>query len=680
VLVCIAGSGRAEGCPEGNLLLRRQAIDARGVSAPALLTDGWTVPDGQPFDAPEAAQMRGLRPFATWDLGGEVLLRSATLQVDNNDTYRLSTSLDGRHFEPWWLSAPVGGRGLTERAAHVAERAARYVRFEAVRGDAIYAATEVAVFCQAPTVWPPPRLTRVTVAANPARILTYQLYSWKVVIGVVGLFLLLVVVPRLQRRPLALGVSWSLTALAVFAWTQFGQFHPGRKVVHTPDTFHYFMGSKYFQETGYFDLYRCTAQAEREMGRGDRFNDWYVRDLDDNRVYKGWWFSTPDGRCRATFSPERWQSFKQDVDAYQAMMEDQHPLHRSLGDHGFNATPFHAAWLKLWVGTVPASPTALQLLTLLDGVALLVAIGAVSWAFGARTAALFALLFMLGFHFAYHWVGGCLGRHTWFMWASVGIALLARRRPFWGASALTLAGLHRLFPFVFVAALGVAAVVECVRKRRLTTPARRVLAGILLTSALGVGVAGLSQGWQSFPAFVRVMQRHAGTPGGNRIGLPVLLGHSPGRTASRLADARLSDPHQVWKAEIRAAKQERRPLWLLALAVGAGVVGWAAYRGAKSWEVVALAGPLVFSAQDMTSYDYIWILLLVPLCAPSVRRTLWLAGYCLFTTLTGIFLTDIELQHILFSFVLPIPLFGIVMDRLRELSAAQPSRSPASAP
>lgn len=669
LVLCAAGRVRAESCPNGNILLHAQATDSRGVSDPALLTDGWMVPDGLPFSVPEAAQMRGLRPFVTWDLGSVVTLRSATLQVDNNDTYRLSTSLDGTTFEPWWLSAPVRGSGLTERAAKPAERLARYVRFEAVRGDSIYAATEVRAYCHSPTAWPPPRFTTITVAESPEQTFTYQLYSWKVVLGVVGLFLVLVVVPRLKRRGSALGVLWTLIALSVLAWTQFGQLHPGRRVVHTPDTFHYFMGPKYYDETGYFDLYRCTAQAEREMGRGALFDDWYVRDLDDNRVYKGWWFSAPEGRCRATFSPKRWQEFKWDVDAYQAMMADQHPLHRSLSDHGFNATPFHTAWLKLWVAWVPAGPLTLKLLTLLDVVALAVAIGMVSWAFGARTAALFALLLALGFHFAYHWVGGCLGRHTWFMWACAGLSLLARKRSFWGASALTMAGLHRLFPFVFVGALGLSALIDCVRHRRITTAARRILAGILLTTALGVGVAGLTNGWQAFPAFAKVMQRHASTPGGNRMGLPVLLSMGPGRTASRLADARLSDPHQVWKAQIRIAKQERRPLWLLALAICVGLIGWAAYRGAKPWEVVALAGLLVFSAQDMTSYDYIWILLLVPLCATSVRRTLWLAGYCLFTTLVGIVLLDIELQHIFFTIALPVALVGIVIDFARELTA-----------
>lgn len=676
LLLSVTARAHAGDCPGDDLLQPARAIDSRGVSDPTLLTDGWMVPDGVAFNAPEAAQLRGLRPFVTWDLGRTATLRAATAQVDNNDTYRLSTSIDGKTFEPWWVSPPLRGSGLTERAAQPEPRSARFVRFEAVRGDGLYAATEVRVYCQTPPTWPPPRHTKITLPENPEQILTYQLYSWKVVLGLTGLALLLVVVPRLRHRKVALLISWTLVALSVLAWTQFGQLHPGRKIVHTPDTFHYFMGPKYFEELGYFELYRCTARAERELGRGALFNDWYVRDLDDNRVYRGFWFSTPEGRCRATFSPDRWERFKRDVDAYEAMMADQHPLHRSLSDHGFNATPFHTAWLKLWVAPLPAGPLNLALLTLLDVVALIVAIGVMSWAFGARTAALFALLFALGFHFAYHWVGGCLGRHTWFMWACAGLALLARRRPFWGAAALTLAGLHRFFPFVFVAALGLAALIECARHRRVTAQARRILLGILLTTTLGVGVAGLTNGWQSFPAFATVMQRHAGTPGGNRMGLPVLLGFSPGRTSTQLADARLSDPHQVWKTQIRTAKEERRPLWLFALALCLGLIGWAAYRGAKPWEVVTLAGPLVFSAQDMTSYDYIWILLLVPLCASSVRRTLWLAGYCLLTTLLGIFLLDVELQHLFFTLALPIALTGIVVDFVRELSAR--ARNPAS--
>ena len=55
--------------------------------------------------------------------------------------------------------------------------------------------------------------------------------------------------------------SWTVpsgTACAA-AWVNFGVFHSSR-IVHYWDTFHYYVGSKYFEENEYERLYRDSFQ------------------------------------------------------------------------------------------------------------------------------------------------------------------------------------------------------------------------------------------------------------------------------------------------------------------------------------------------------------------------------------------------------------------------------------
>src|SRR5262245_1086952 len=74
----------------------------------------------------------------------------------------------------------------------------------------------------------------------------------------------------------------ALGVLAAACWWNLGPFHfPG--FGHVSETYHYYVGSKFFPELGYTRLYRCTALADAEAGLREEVEARYARDLDTNR-------------------------------------------------------------------------------------------------------------------------------------------------------------------------------------------------------------------------------------------------------------------------------------------------------------------------------------------------------------------------------------------------------------
>ena len=84
----------------------------------------------------------------------------------------------------------------------------------------------------------------------------------------------------LERRAIRLGKDVDERAsrkigifLTVFSFLlYFDFFNPNTRYVdyyHRHELYHYYLGSKYFEEVGYERLYTCTARAEVELGHGE---------------------------------------------------------------------------------------------------------------------------------------------------------------------------------------------------------------------------------------------------------------------------------------------------------------------------------------------------------------------------------------------------------------------------
>src|SRR5262249_28823589 len=79
---------------------------------------------------------------------------------------------------------------------------------------------------------------------------------------------------RARRRTAALVVA----ALAVYAFSNLGELPGGNGLVHPWEQYHFFLGSKYLREIGYFDIYKATILADRE-GAGQLADVRTTRDL-----------------------------------------------------------------------------------------------------------------------------------------------------------------------------------------------------------------------------------------------------------------------------------------------------------------------------------------------------------------------------------------------------------------
>ncbi len=629
-------------CGDENVLKSAAIVESRGVNYPSRLSDGWTAPDGSPHGVHESAIFSGKKPHVTWELSELTSIGGLDIQADHDDSYLVLGSLDGKRFETLWEVPRPEASGLQSRSLRGPGEKVRFLRVVARGGDGAYAVSELRAYCRLPSPWPPARLLRLSRVANPEAVATYNAFSGKLVVALVGLFLVFVLAPRLRGRWRD-GVLYSVIAMSALGWTHFGQFQ-GKTLIHTWDMFHYYVGSKYYEELGYLDLYRCIAKADRERGRTDGYQGVYVRDLDDNTMYPFSWTDTEAGRCRAEFEEDEWREFNRDLDAFRAIMVNP-PFEHVVGDHGFNATPFHATWLSAVTTPTHASKRTLRVLAQIDSMALLVAVFALTWGFGLPVAAVAALLIQVADPWSYNWVGGGLGRHVWFALSCIGLALLKQKCHGRGTAALTVAALLRLFPLVLLGGLGLYYISEWIRARRLSTEARRALGGFALTVAMGSATVLISYGPAPFARFVDVILAHADAPASNRMGLPHLLSLGPGKGTADLVDARLTDPAQPWRETVHITRRERKPLWIFAIVASLGVLVWAVWTLRSPWISALAAGPLLYSMQEMTSYDYMWLVLLLPVAFRRKRALWWLCGFALFTQVIGIVVPDVEHRH-----------------------------------
>jgi hypothetical protein len=80
---------------------------------------------------------------------------------------------------------------------------------------------------------------------------------------------------KIARR---IGIAFTVVGFLLY----FDFFNPNTRYsqyYHRHELYHYYLGSKYFEEIGYSRLYACTAIAEVELGRGANIKKRRIRDL-----------------------------------------------------------------------------------------------------------------------------------------------------------------------------------------------------------------------------------------------------------------------------------------------------------------------------------------------------------------------------------------------------------------
>lgn len=398
-------------------------------------------------------------------------------------------------------------------------------------------------------------------------------------------------------RRARLGVLILLGVAGGLGWWSFVGF-PVWRTIHEHDGFHYFVGAKYFAELGYDGLYLCTMQVDVEDGLGEGAR---LRDLASNRLGPAAPARAAAERCRARFSPARWQAFREDV-AFFRGLQSREAWQAIRTDHGFNASP---AWLIAGAPLANFGPAARTMRTWiwLDHALLVAMWGVVVAVFGVRAACVAAVFWGTNGFSGFDWTGGSLLRHDWLVALVLGLTALRRRHFALAGACLALSTALRVFPGFVLGVVLAWAALEAWRRRawRPSREALRFAAGAILAGGLALGVSLQQFGPAAWQGFVENSRKHLATPLLNQMGLRPVVAWDAGTRARLLEDPSADDPHALWKELQTKRLDARRPLWIVL------VVAWAALlaralRGRAAWEAAALGTGAIPILSALTCY------------------------------------------------------------------------------
>jgi hypothetical protein len=402
---------------------------------------------------------------------------------------------------------------------------------------------------------------------------------------------------RGRRSEIRLLLLFILACVAFASYYQFFRFSHARGFT-TTDNFHYYMGSKYFSELGYFGLYECTlvALTERgmEMPGGKLAQGRSLRSMQTEPLAA---LKEAGKSCPDRFGKARWKAFADDSETFFERWPP-HLRRAAFLDHGYHPSPIWTLFGSSVASLAPATnPESARLLARIDRMLILFTLLLCAFAFGIETACLIALLWGTGFLWRYVWVGDAFLRHLWWIAALGGLMALRRGLRASAGAALATSTLLRLFP----GALGLGYLVGQIADEKGIWPLRRdqirFVAGAGLASAILIAfvISAWGPGISVFVDFGKKIGEFSSLPLANDIGLGVaiewLIPENDGVARSLTLALALAF------------------LWLF----------WRSCRHANEWESTALGACLIPILTNPTNYYCSYFILLAPL---SIRRPL----------------------------------------------------------
>ena len=625
-----ASPARADGalftpdCTSDNLLARKppaQRQDLRGNFAQ--VTDEAVAPEGAQWDSPVAVLFDTPAGSVTYDLGQPTSISAFYVQADANDTYKIFGSPDGTpdSFKLLVEVETANGHGLRGRTPTINPTMVRYLRIGEGMGDGFYSISEFAAYCRAPTPFPP-QFRKVD--APPARLpdIPWWKMTWwdndvsarfEMILALAGMALIAWGIalarknlPDYQHK-LRRGLFIALGLLSFGAYWNFGFFH-FRNYIHIWDTYHYYIGSKYFPELSYDRLYECVSVADSEVpSLRRRVELRKIMDLHTNMMGPTTEILAHPEHCKQHFTPQRWAEFTRDV----AYFRDAHGVKRweeAQTDHGYNATPVWNVLGTTLANLAPASDAQINALSLLDPAYAIGMMVMIWWAFGWRALAVALAVFSTNFPSRFYWTGGAFLRWDWLFYLVGGVCLVRKEKNVLGGFFLAYSTLLRVFPlFLFVGPLML--LVQNYQKTKKIDPRLRQL---VLGAALGVAVLFplslvKSGGISSWVNFKHNSEKHTSTPLTNYMGLRTVVAYAPSEAGRVLRSDKLDDPWHDWKLAKLKTFRERRALFAV-LALGFGALLWYAVRGADPWVACCLSATLIAVGVELTCYYYSFLI------------------------------------------------------------------------
>jgi hypothetical protein len=378
------------------------------------------------------------------------------------------------------------------------------------------------------------------------------------------------------------------------------------------NVYHYYMGSKYFDELRYTDIYIATLKADRE---GSNYWTGVVHKTRDLKTYDV--ISVEDVVSAydpsARFTPERWASFRVDVEALAS--------HRSargwrgiFRDRGYNPPPVWTAVGGFLSNNIKLDRSGLLLLASFD-ILLLLAMGfAVIRAFGAVPALLVLLLFVVSPTNIPRAFGGFL-QFDWLASIVIGVCLLQRNKFGWAGIVLAYALMTRVFPLFMIAGFFVPVLAYVIGHRRIPSHGLKFFVGVAVGATGLFAISLIQYGVSAWFEFVSAILTHSGghVLGEQRIGLE----HAYTAGPDWLGDT-------INKSGRAALLQQRAYLYWIACVTLVTAYLLVAWRS-RPIDALILGMIVVFSVLVLSRYYY-GMLVLIPLIARTHREALLLTG------------------------------------------------------
>lgn len=243
--------------------------------------------------------------------------------------------------------------------------------------------------------------------------------------------------------------SWiALAAVALFAFTNFGEARGGGTMVHTWEQFHFYMGAKYLREVGWFDLYKASLIADRETV--NRLRDQQtIREIHNFELIPASSALLETDRVKGQFSAQRWESFKTDWVTWARMPMDWNGV---LNDHGNSNSPAWAIIATPLSNVLPLTRASQLAISGLD-ILLMVILG---WmlirTFGVKVACV-AIVIFASTPISFDYLAGSFLRWDWLFAVGMSACFLKRGRYAIAGAFLGYAVATKLFPLFFGVAL-----------------------------------------------------------------------------------------------------------------------------------------------------------------------------------------------------------------------------------
>ncbi len=242
-----------------------------------------------------------------------------------------------------------------------------------------------------------------------------------------------------------------LAVAAVAAYFEFGWLRYGR-YMNPHDAYHYYMGAKYSREHNYFNLYRCSLIADKEM-RGI-YRQSTIRDLETHRFEGVTQVMQRKDQYKAGFSAERWEEFKKDIAYFQSLVPAS-KWNQMLRDKGYNATP---VWNSLarWISERASTDSvwAMRLLTCIDLTLLVLMFLAVWRTFGLRVMLFSIIFYGTNYFMSFVHIKGAFMRLDWVTLLVIATCLIHAKWYKTAGALAAYAGMARIFPMIFLFGLG----------------------------------------------------------------------------------------------------------------------------------------------------------------------------------------------------------------------------------